>query len=385
MAVSKEAEEVVVEEGFTEDDCPKCKPPGAPAWMSTFADMATLLMAFFVLILSFAEFNVPKFKQISGSLKNAFGIQRMVPVVEQPKGTTVLSLNFSPSPAPAVTENITQQTTLEEKPEVEIQTKTKDEDFSEDTKKLAESIKEAVARGDIEIEVLGKNVVMNFTPTDAEQKDLPQLLQETLNAIEKAKAAAGKSNKDVLVGGLEEKLKELSEAADQAQDALNQDKSEKEEFKKAEEKAELTEDELKVALKQEIGQGLVTVEKKEDKVIITVGAGGAFPSGTAKLTPQAKRIMDNIAKVNSKGKSTIMVTGHTDDVPLVFGSQYRDNWDLAAARAASVVQSLEDSDVISPGRLVATSKGETQPVASNATSSGRSKNRRIEIEINYGK
>ena len=46
-------------------------------------------------------------------------------------------------------------------------------------------------------------------------------MQETLNAIEKAKAAAGKSNKDVLVGGLEEKLKELSEAADKAQQALD--------------------------------------------------------------------------------------------------------------------------------------------------------------------
>ena len=69
-------------------ECPKCE-AGAPAWMATFADMATLLMAFFVLILSFAEFNVPKFKQISGSLKNAFGVQRLVPVVEQPKGTTI--------------------------------------------------------------------------------------------------------------------------------------------------------------------------------------------------------------------------------------------------------------------------------------------------------
>ena len=102
MAVSKEAEEVIVEDAFTEDDCPKCPPQGAPAWMSTFADMATLLMAFFVLILSFAEFNVPKFKQISGSLKNAFGVQRVLPVVEQPKGTTILSLNFSPSPSPSV-------------------------------------------------------------------------------------------------------------------------------------------------------------------------------------------------------------------------------------------------------------------------------------------
>jgi chemotaxis protein MotB len=97
------AEAQVQEEEEEEEECPKCPPPGAPAWMATFADMATLLMAFFVLILSFAEFNVPKFKQISGSLKNAFGIQRVVPVVEQPKGTTVLALNFSPSPAPSVT------------------------------------------------------------------------------------------------------------------------------------------------------------------------------------------------------------------------------------------------------------------------------------------
>ena len=76
--VAKEQEEENVEE-TEEEECPKCPPVGAPAWMATFADMATLLMAF-VLILSFAEFNVPKFKQISGSLKNAFGVQRITPV-----------------------------------------------------------------------------------------------------------------------------------------------------------------------------------------------------------------------------------------------------------------------------------------------------------------
>ena len=65
--------EEVLEEEQEEEECPKCPPAGAPAWMATFADMATLLMAFFVLILSFAEFNVPKFKQISGSLREAFG------------------------------------------------------------------------------------------------------------------------------------------------------------------------------------------------------------------------------------------------------------------------------------------------------------------------
>ena len=78
-------EEAAVEEE-EELECEECEEcvKGAPAWMSTFADMATLLMAFFVLILSFAEFNVPKFKQISGSLKNAFGIhQNLIPKIKK--------------------------------------------------------------------------------------------------------------------------------------------------------------------------------------------------------------------------------------------------------------------------------------------------------------
>ena len=203
MAEAQENQNVEEQE---EEECPKCPPKGAPAWMATFADMATLLMAFFVLILSFAEFNVPKFKQISGSLKNAFGVQRVLPVVEQPKGTTILSLNFSPSPSPSVQETVRQKTTLEEEPNLDLQTKDKEEDFKEDTKELAKAVEEAVARGDIDIQVLGKNVVLNFTPTEAEEKELPQLLQETLNAIEKAKSAAGKSEKDVLVVGIEDKL-----------------------------------------------------------------------------------------------------------------------------------------------------------------------------------
>ena len=187
--------------------------------MATFADMATLLMAFFVLILSFAEFNVPKFKQISGSLKNAFGIQRVVPVVEQPKGTTVLSLNFSPNPTPAVQDNLKQQTTETDQPKVELQTKTqdntKDDGENEEAKELAENIKEAISRGDIDIEVLGEKVVLNFTPTEAEEQNLPQLLQETLNTVESVKAAAGKSETEVLIGGLEKQLADLATASSQ--------------------------------------------------------------------------------------------------------------------------------------------------------------------------
>jgi chemotaxis protein MotB len=379
--MAEQDENEVIEE---EEECPKCPPVGAPAWMATFADMATLLMAFFVLILSFAEFNVPKFKQISGSLKNAFGVQKIVPIVEQPKGTTVLSLNFSPSPAKSVTDEMTQQTTETTKPDLESQTKTKDSDGSgekqSDAEDLVKALQEAVARGDIQVETLGENVVVNFTPTEAEQKDLPQLLQQTLNAIEKAKAATGKSEQDVLFGGIEGQLAELASAASAAAKSTKEQAEAKAESNK---KAQIAEDELKVALRQEIGQGLADVQREDDKVIITVGAGGAFASGSADLTPAAIDIMNRIAEVNADGKSEIKVSGHTDDVPLIFGSNYRDNWDLAAARSASVVQAFAANGTISEDRLEAISYGESRPVEPNDTADGRAKNRRIEIEINY--
>jgi len=380
--MAEQDENEVIEE--EEEECPKCPPVGAPAWMATFADMATLLMAFFVLILSFAEFNVPKFKQISGSLKNAFGVQKVVPIVEQPKGTTVLSLNFSPSPAKSVTDEMTQQTTETTKPDLESQTKTKDSDGSgekqSDAEDLVKALQEAVARGDIQVETLGENVVVNFTPTEAEQKDLPQLLQQTLDAIEKAKAATGKSEQDVLFGGIEGQLAELAAAASAAAKSTKEQAEAKAESNK---KAQIAEDELKVALRQEIGQGLADVQREDDKVIITVGAGGAFASGSANLTPAAVEIMNRIAEVNAAGKSKIKVSGHTDDVPLIFGSNYRDNWDLAAARSASVVQAFAANRTISEDRLEAISYGESRPVEPNDTAEGRAKNRRIEIEINY--
>ena len=378
-----------------EHECPECPPKGAPAWMATFADMATLLMAFFVLILSFAEFNVPKFKQISGSMKNAFGIQRVIPVVEPPKGTTILSLNFSPNPTPAVQDNLKQQTTETDQPKVELQTKkednTKDDGENEDAKELAKNIQEAIARGDITVEALGSKVVVNFTPTEADEKELPQLLQETLNAVESVKAASGKSESEILIGGLEKQLADLATASSQkgkneaeGKDGESVGQSEQSQSAKEEaKKAELAEDKLKIALKQEIGEGLVNVDREDDKVIITVGSAGAFKSGSAELTNKAREIMSKIAEQNKKGRSEILVMGHTDNVPLTFGSNYRDNWDLAAARSASVVQQLSRNDTLDPKRMKAISYGETRPVESNDTSQGRAKNRRIEIEINY--
>ena len=394
-----------------EEECPKCPPVGAPAWMATFADMATLLMAFFVLILSFAEFNTPKFKMISGSLKNAFGVQKVVPVVEQPKGTTVISLEFSPSPSPSVTQEMTQQTTEMQKPEIEVDSKKEDsidgnqqDNFGQDqgsgqagdmdgtqtaaqmdAAELGAALQAAIQDGDVSVEMIGENVVINFPSPDETQKDLPSLLEETLAALAEARNASGQADSEILLGGLEQQLKQLAMAVNADSQGFGpSEKNEQEEIRDQAvlANANLTEMQLAVALQDEIAQGLVTVERRDGSVFVTVGSGGAFPSGSADLTGAARDILSRVAYASMTGDSEVTVTGHTDDVP-ISGGLYRDNWDLAAGRAASVVQSMQATGLVPAGKLKAVSLGETKPIADNATAEGRDQNRRIEIEISY--
>jgi chemotaxis protein MotB len=397
------AEEVLDEEQEVQD-CPKCPPAGAPAWMATFADMATLLMAFFVLILSFAEFNVPKFKQISGSLREAFGVQKVVPVVEQPKGTTVISLEFSPNPTPSLSTTLRQDTTELQKPELDLKTKEedapegsgkdkeKDSDFDGaggegaeqlDATELAKQLKKAIDTGEVTVETLGENVVINFPEEKTSAENLQTMISQALEALSEARKNAGASETEVLFGGIEAELLELASAMDstEAQNGENSGGSSAEELEKIQ-NASRTTQELTVALKEQIDQGLVAVEQREDSVFITVGSGGAFPSGTADLTEEARRILDRIALASMSPQGQITVTGHTDNVP-ISNAQFRDNWDLAAGRAASVVQAIEQTGLIDGDRLSAVSKGEMAPVADNSTMSGREENRRIEIEITY--
>ncbi|MGV2871248.1 flagellar motor protein MotB [Colwellia sp. E150_009] len=95
---------------MAEQEC-KCPPPGLPAWMGTFADLMSLLMCFFVLLLSFSEMDVMKFKQIAGSMKFAFGVQNKIEVKDIPKGTSIIAQEFRPGkPDPTPIELLQQQT-----------------------------------------------------------------------------------------------------------------------------------------------------------------------------------------------------------------------------------------------------------------------------------
>lgn len=178
-----------------------CPPAGAPMWLATFADLMSLLMCFFVLLLAFSEMDVMKFKQIAGSMKYAFGVQNKVEVKDIPKGTSVIALEFRPGkPEPTPIEIINQQTNEMTEPTIEVQAGEDDsaggvqqqqgeqrggeasstaqeqadaeaqsqqeassqDQINDQVKKMAQELNKEIVDGAIEIESLGQQIIIRI-------------------------------------------------------------------------------------------------------------------------------------------------------------------------------------------------------------------------------
>ncbi len=126
----------------------------------------------------------------------------------------------------------------------------------------------------------------------------------------------------------------------------------------------------------------ISVEEREGRLYITLSNSVLFDAGRAKLTDDSKDVITKLADVfKSNPDLGIQVEGHTDNEPVVIHKRtYKDNWELSTARSLQVVRELEAAGV-TPGRLIASGKGDTQPIASNDTDEGRAKNRRTEFII----
>ena len=97
------------------EDAPAAKKEkGAPAWVMTFADLMSLLMCFFVLLLSFSEMDAQKYKQVAGSMAFAFGVQREVRANEKVKGTSFIQQEYSPGKPQQTLERVMRQQTTDE-------------------------------------------------------------------------------------------------------------------------------------------------------------------------------------------------------------------------------------------------------------------------------
>ncbi|MDJ0749187.1 MAG: flagellar motor protein MotB [Woeseiaceae bacterium] len=252
---------------------------GVPAWVMTFADLMTLLMCFFVLLLAFSEMDVAKFKQLSGSMKDAFGVQAEVEVRTIPKGTSVIAQEFSPGKPEPTPVNVVRQFTID-------------------------------------------------------------------------------SNRNTL-DALDREVKEIEETREHAR-------------------------RLRLALKEEINNGYVSIQTEGMKVIVHIMEKASFDSGVADLRPDFVPVLDKIASLIDRNSGDITVSGHTDDVPIA-NDRYRSNWDLSTSRAVSVAHELLQKADLDPANVMVTGHADTRPRAPNDDAESRAKNRRVDISIVRGK
>ncbi len=131
-------------------------------------------------------------------------------------------------------------------------------------------------------------------------------------------------------------------------------------------------------LENEVASGQIQIEQLRTGLTLNLSEEILFPSGSAALNAGGKAVLTKVSRRLVELPHTIEVEGHTDNVPVA--RRYPSNWELAAARASSVVRLMIEQGV-QPERLKVVSRAEFAPIASNETAEGRAKNRRIEIQL----
>lgn len=166
-----------------EEEC-NCKPckPGLPAWLATFGDLMSLLMCFFVLLLSFSEMDVLRFKQLAGSMREAFGVQAQIKVEDIPKGTSIIAQEFSPGrPEPTPLNEVRQMTTAVELHTLDVrsmegeavvhdresavdqeQQKAQEEQARQDAIQFSMALTAEIGEGAVEVETEGTKVIIRL-------------------------------------------------------------------------------------------------------------------------------------------------------------------------------------------------------------------------------
>jgi chemotaxis protein MotB len=129
-------------------------------------------------------------------------------------------------------------------------------------------------------------------------------------------------------------------------------------------------------------RGAIKMQLLADGLHLILPHDVLFESGTTQLSPEGKKLVVELVQEINQQPYQIAVLGYSDNVPVGAGlaEQYPSNWELSGARAASVVRVLE-AEGIPADQLIAVSRGETGPIASNDTPEGRAQNRRIDIRI----
>lgn len=194
------------------EDCPKCPPVGAPLWLATFADLMSLLMCFFVLLLSFATMDAAKFKKVAESMENAFGVQKDIVAVEVPMGTSIIAQHFSPAqtkptPIDQIKQTTNQQTTkldvsVEDMEEVKQKImQAKIAEIEDQAEKIESSLSQEIDNGLVSVETEGLKIIIRINEKGSFPSGTAILKAGFEPVMEKITAAVNDSKGIVHVAG----------------------------------------------------------------------------------------------------------------------------------------------------------------------------------------
>jgi len=366
------------EEPEKDTKCEECK-PGAPLWMATFADMATLLMAFFVLLLSFSDVKVDKYKAVVGSLANAFGMPKVQII---PMGVTLMPSDFSPSiSSPVPINQLNQETTTPEKdePEKNQSPDSNDFDVNKEKRKLEQALKDEIVNGQVTVKLDGKKLVVELKGTglsgedqieSSDSKKAGIVSDERIGLVAKVSQAQQQIKAEVEVRE-ELRGKQIAESQLNTRDPKAIEKLDE----------ELTREVAKLndTLKSEIEAGHVSIERRPNEVAILLAEKATFSDGGADITPEAVEALKDVKDQILKSAGKIVIAGHTDNMPIFDDGNFTSNWDLSSARAAAVAHAMSSLLGVPMSRIEIEAHADTKPIADNGTEEGRKKNRRVEI------
>ena len=169
----------------------------------TFADLMSLLMSFFVLLLSFSEMDVQKYKQVAGSMQSAFGVQRDVKADEIPKGTSLVTKEFSPGrPDPdVIIKEMKQDTTDDTKPSLDFDKESVSVDALELAEMLAKVLDDEQSEGMLDVIVEGGKVRIRVRDKDGYAPGSTEVDAEFRKVLKKITLLLDRSTGKIVVGG----------------------------------------------------------------------------------------------------------------------------------------------------------------------------------------
>ncbi len=227
-------------------------------------------------------------------------------------------------------------------------------------KRIAGAMKQAFGvQNEISIEDPPKGtsaVLQDFSPGKPEPTPIKQIEQATVDS----------SQQDLLRLEQERLAKEAEQAAQAKQEEMVRLMAR-----------------LRKSLEPELGQGVLELDNQGQQIIFRIKEKGSFGSASAFLQPRFKPIILKITKLINEIPGQVLVTGHTDNQPVV-KDMFENNWDLSAKRAVAVASQMMRIADFDTARMTVTGHGANKPLMPGNSASARQANRRVEIVVVQG-